>query len=476
MNRQFFNRIGIAFWILVVLLFLSLPFFAIAGTAKQKAAAAVAVGRARLAIADDHPDLPDGTSKSSAETVMARKDDIVSQANQFVGPVYSKEAEELAELKSELNETRSKLNEQSFAIAELKIAKADVSKLEPIAEPAGKMEMIFPESIQKVHFAMPAQLLISCWESGCPIGDRLKTEIYAQLKPLGWIVGSSEDCQIRFIIDKNKTRSCPHIELYREGVLDRYWDEYRTPAELSNKLKTLWDSVDIESANSAMQGNVRAMPTIKAAKHIRDAKSFLRKYVGDGNRMRLILDRSGKEQISLFAGGDWSIPAMLGNGGHLQIEIPNSIRLPVKSIGVGYRIEGPDFVFDGDPLRFPGLVDKLSAKSRMQAIGPQPAGIFIIDDLLFVTSVISAFETLFELFHPSLDVVIPPQVEMNVMLSGETIVADFPKPVQVKFVELFTFLLTVRKASLTETNCHIDSDGSWWLPRWVKSLDLKVQE
>jgi hypothetical protein len=199
---------------------------------------------------------------------------------------------------------------------------------------------------------------------------------------------------------------------------------------------------------------------------------YLRKYVGDGNRSTIQWDRNGSPALSLFAMDEWDAVGIFGTDGRIQLDSPNAIGLPTKSLGFGYRIVGRDVVLDADPVRFAGLADKLSLGGKhSQAVGATPAGIIGIDDALEVYWVICMFKDIFALLRPSADLTLPNEVTGSAVLNGDTLSVQFDKPPVVRLVWMFTFKLAVKRVVVTEKNVHVEFSGS----RWIKSRDFAVK-
>lgn len=212
--------------------------------------------------------------------------------------------------------------------------------------------------------------------------------------------------------------------------------------------------------------------TIHASAQIRQGIKYLRKYVDDGNAVAFIWDRNGAGQVSLFATKDWTTLQLFGNTGRIELNCPG-IKLPVTSLGMGYRIVGRDLLIDAEPVRLIGLADKLSPSNKSQAMRmtATPVGIIGIDDVLEVYWIFSMIRDLASILMPSCDLILPGQISCSTVLNGDEITVDFSQPVTVRLVALFTFNLAVKRVVVTEKNVHVEFSGS----RWIHSRDFAVQ-
>lgn len=320
-----------------------------------------------------------------------------------------------------------------------------------------------------VSEVLPAQLIITCWEKGCPVGARQERDVVKQLRPLNWRIGDADDDQIRFVHGP-PDQPCPTIELYQNGSVIQRWESYQDPRTLSHALRKAWDDAG-DHPNAASQAT-GAGGDIHASQQIRQTFDYLRKYVGEGNRSTMQWSRNGSPALSLFAMGDWDAVGIFGTDGRIQLDSPDAINLPTKSLAFGYRIIGRDMILDADPVRFAGMADRLSLSgSRTRSFGETPVGIIGIDDALEVYWVICMFKDIFALLRPSADLTLPNEVSGNAVLNGDTLTVQFDKPPVVKLVWMFTFKLAVKKVVVTEKNVHVEFSGS----RWIKSRDFQVK-
>ncbi len=446
---------------------LSLVAECVAGTPREKAIAAVAVARAQVTIANERPQLPD-------------------TRNRFPGASAGDFRQELDVARAELAEFQAKSNEKAWKIAELKIANAaerqgkssadsTTSLMTLINNPAETvparsptpMAMSFPK-VAVVSEVLPAQLVIGVRNKGCAPCKRLEKDIASILTPKGWQIGDGSQDQIQFV-HLDDDQFAPKITLYQNGQILKTWDGYQDPAMLSRELRLAWDGAGEHPQAVSMANGVAG--AIQASTQIRNTLDYFRRYVGEGNQTTLEWDCNRDGKMSLFAMGEWTAPLIFGTDGRIELAAPNAINLPVKQLAFAYRIRGSDVIVDGDPVALRGLADKLGTAKGSQIVGAMPVGIVGIDDMLLWYNVFSMFRDIFSLLHPSCDVVLPGQIIANATLNGDSLIVAFDKAPSVKLVWLFTFSLTVKRVTISQSNIHVEFSGS----RWIKSRDFAVQ-
>lgn len=319
------------------------------------------------------------------------------------------------------------------------------------------------------HEHLPAQLVINCWDKGCPAGERQEREIMKQLKPLKWRIGTADDDQIQFIHGP-ALLTCPTIHLLQNGLLIQSWESYQDPRVLSHALRKAWDTADVPDSH-AMQSSGPA-GAIACAGPIRNYIEYHRKYIGDGNAYHTRLARNGDASLPLLHAKEWKAKQIWGSDGRLEVDAPNAINLPCKSMAVAYRIRGEDLTLDPDSFTLPGFANRLapSHQSGYGNAGPQPVGIIGIDDALFIWSVVSMIRDVVALLRPSVDLILPEQIVFTTTLNGDTITVNFDSGPTVKLTWLFTFNLKLKSVTVTPQNIHVEFTGS----RWIKSRDFKV--
>lgn len=496
----------------LMLLSMSIVLFAAtwceAGTPAQRALAAVAVARAKLQLAAEKPQLRDsGDHFSHAASPNISESKAVppppaetpeiaprSPASPLPLPAVFKQpmTSEVIPAK-ESDEDAEPLTVPIQASAPL--PKVDPPKTAKLSElmpsgpmPARPMRITFDKSANPAaslpvanSAAMPAQLVIKCWPRGCDAGERQKNEVIQKLIPLGWKVGAGYDRQIRFADADPNREGCPTIILYVRGQERKRWEDYTRTEILSNELLAGWnEGLRQQSKSYAAHG---PGGTIECADEIRQVISYLRKYIGDGVAMSIIWDRNGAQSIPLLAKAEWTPLAVLGSSGHFQVDAKGAIGLPIDVVGAGYKLRGNDPEIDLDPMKFPGLLKKLSMNQspfsgvlpdggRIMPAEGRIAGVFVIDDIVAYWGIISAFQGIFHMLQPSLDLLLPGQVELTVELNGDVITVDFQHAPTVKLVELFEFDLVVKRVVMTVKNVHVQFSGS----NWIKSRDWPVTE
>lgn len=378
-------------------------FQCLAGTPSETARAAVAVARAALEIADERPQLPD-SGKARAGSVTSAST-TVSQPMRIV------------------------------------MAKTDV-----------------------ISDVLPAQLVVSGWEQGCPACLRQEREIRRVLSPLHWTIGHKSADQIQFVTSPT-TEAAPRIRLYQNGVEIKEWLGYQDPAMLSRELRAAWDAAIDRLDNAQIAGSAGE---IHASSQIRRAITWWKAQVGDGRRANFHWDRTGAASFPLLAKGDWSAKALFGEAGRMELSAPGALKLPIDAIGFGYRIVGPDFVFDADPVTISGLAARLGPSHSAQTFGVTPAQ-FV--DPLTAWSIVSMLREIWQLLHPTCDLQLGGSVSGSAMLSDEMLAIDFKDCPSIRLVALFTFQLQVKRVEVTESTVRLLFSGS----RIVKERTFQVR-
>lgn len=236
--------------------------------------------------------------------------------------------------------------------------------------------------------------------------------------------------------------------------------------------KDLWNVIQrnnppVQSPASARAGTYR----IHARAQIHQAIELIRQYVGPGKSISFEWNRSGLSSFKLLSKSDRSALAIFGPAGQFHFSAPGAI-CPINKVGFNYQTDGSDFVLDPDPFRVPGLASKLSFQSRSAGAGP--AQIFILDDVIFFGSLVSAINSITSFFSPELDLQLPGQVEVSAILAGDTLNVDWIKPPQIHFKEVVSGNLVLKKNAISETNIRVDADGPWFVPGRFKHRDIPV--
>jgi hypothetical protein len=246
------------------------------------------------------------------------------------------------------------------------------------------------------------------------------------------------------------------------------WYGYQDPGYLSQRLRAAWDAAKHPPQATAQSGSAG---TIHARQQILQGIDYLRRYVGDGNTVNLIWDRS-EAKLNLLADLRWEAKSLWGTSGRIQVDAPNAVNLPVKSLSLGYQLVGRDVKLIPEPFIVIGLADLVGPNGKMASSStPQPVQIAILDDSLLLYSVVQMLHAIFELLHPSADFVIPDQIVGNITLVHDAIHVNFERPPSVCLKWLFTFNLEVRQIVVTDSNVHVEFAGS----RWIKSRDFDVK-
>jgi len=445
-----------------------------AATVGQRAAAAVAVARARLNLANRQPNLEQrgSSGRMGLETpFQAVPAQSIPASSPVTEPVPQATVPPVV-----IEPVPVPIDLESIANAE----PVSVPRRSPVMGPTLRpMRLVIESSASRSNGPaaqsreLPAQLVVKTWPADrngqptCPAGERVKAELLAKLKPLGWKMGREPDCQIRFVDGNPQIDSCPTIVLLRRGVESQLWERYTSSEILSSALRTTWDE---EVERPAVMNAHGAAGFIEAGEQIRRFQEFLRTYIGDGVEAHVFWDRSGEQSLPLLARTDWTVPAFLGSRGHVSLEAKGAVKLPVDSLAFGYALRGQGVELDLEKIFFPDVLKNLKFSEDSPA-SAQPYGLFVIDDIVAYWGIYSAFSGIAALLSPHLDLLLPGQVSCSMVLNSDVITVDFEQAPTVKLVELFTFNLVVKRVVITDRNIHVQFSGS----RLIQSRDFAVQ-
>ncbi len=455
-----------------------------AGNTKHKAAAAVAVARAQVDVANAKPRLPDEGRKYRAQLEeMSAEVEALKASNESLRlaeeRTKSDSADELLKLREQLdtvqkassresNEFESEREQYESKILHLQEnwAPRPPTLIEPVAARplVSSMAVQFSQS-EVISETLPAQLVIGCWPGGtCPAGEHLRKRLIESLTPLGWQIGFKVDDQIRFV-EISEQIPCPQVTLYQNGKSIQTWEGFQEPSVLSFALRKAWDSSNAPSRVVAAAG---AAGTISGRAQIRQMLDWFNTYVGENVRAEVRWDRSGAQSFPLLAKGDWSVLALFGKYGHIQMSAVGAKNLPLESIGFGYSIDGDDVSFDLDRITLAGLATKLGPgpEHSIASAGPAPQV-----SIMTLSTIVWIIRDIWCLLHPTCDLQLGGNVSATAVLAGSALTIDFQQMPSIKLVALFTFQLGVQRVVITESNVHVDFTGS----RLVKSRDFRVE-
>lgn len=213
--------------------------------------------------------------------------------------------------------------------------------------------------------------------------------------------------------------------------------------------------------------------TIHAGSQVRQMFAYFDQYIGQGKVSSFDWQRP-QSKINLLALKDVEAVEWLGKSGRIQLDSPDAIGLPVKSLAFTYRLVGKNLVIDAEPFTLQGIVDQLGLSNKSSAMGVTPVGIIGIDDALLVWEVISMIRDIVAFLHPSADIMIPDEVAGNAVLNGDILTIKFDKPVTIRIQWVFTFPLAVKTVTIDQSkmNVHCEFSGS----KCLRSRDFKIEE
>jgi hypothetical protein len=224
------------------------------------------------------------------------------------------------------------------------------------------------------------------------------------------------------------------------------WTGYQTPESLSHELLAAWNGAGPVPV-VAQAGPAGA---IKGKQQIKDMLSWWKANIGDSVKATARWDRTGAQTFPLLAKGDWSVNALCGKYGHAELSAKGS-RLPLESIGFGYKVNGNDVTFDIDPLTVSAL--KLNQPASIQA-GPSEFGPGT------VVTVISVLRGLYSLLNPTCDLQLGGTVSASGVLNADMLTVEFENCPSVKLVALFTFQLAVKRLEIKGDSVRVMFTGS----------------
>jgi hypothetical protein len=407
----------------------------LAGPQRPRALAAVAVARAVLDVADEQPRLPDTVRANSA---VAPENDSSQHSRDRV----SSDAVHNNRPQDAVLPGKDAPDIPAAAVA-LSIPKIELSKQTPISE------------------VLPAQLVIGGWVRGCSSCIRLERDIKSTLTPLGWSIGDRLTDQIQFV-HLPPTEAVPQITLFQNGNAIHTWSTYTDPATLSYALRKAWDESPPLQQVASASGSAG---TIHAQSQIRALLTWWRRHIGERVRGSISWDRTGAQTFPLLARGDWSVRALFGQSGRVEVAARGAKDLPVESLGFGYRVLGEDVSFDLDPVTMKGLALRLGP--ALPAMSPAPSQF----DPVTAWTLITIFRDLWSLLHPTCDLQLGGNVSAVATLNDETLTIEFQQCPSIKLVALFTFQLRVTRVELTESSVRLTFGGS----RLVKERTFLVR-
>lgn len=351
----------------------------------------------------------------------------------------------------------------SVALAQLEVA--ELKPKLPDQPPRPRTVRIEYPRAARIDEPLPAQIVIGVWENGCSPCKKCEKDIYEVLTPRGWSVGNGPENQIQFI-HIPQTEVVPQITLYQNGHELKKWTGYKDPGFLSKELREAWDHAP--PMTSAYEAGVGG--SVHARDEISKAIGVFRQYIGEGRQAKFSWDRTGAGNFPLLAKGDWSVKALFGEAGRMDLSAPGATRFPIDAIGFAYRIVGPDIVIDPDPITVPGLASRLGPSQHGASASESATPVQFIDPLT-AWSIFSMLREFWELLHPTCDLILGGNISGNILLNGDTLEIAFKEPPSIKLVALFTFNLRVKRVEISERRVHVDFGGS----RLIKSRTFDVK-
>ncbi len=190
-------------------------------------------------------------------------------------------------------------------------------------------------------------------------------------------------------------------------------------------------------------------------------------YLDKGTEATVAWDRTGLQVFPIIGGdADYSLEALFGRSGHMGFKIKGESKLPIESMGFGYRITGDDVTFDADPITI-----KLPKQSIIDE-SEYPKG-FV--DPLTLWTIVSVVKSIWALAHPTADLYVSGNITATGVLSGdvgeEVLSVKFTQMPTVRIVMLFSFKLGVREVQITREHIKLMFTGSNWITE--KTFDIR---
>lgn len=415
--------------IVAMLLFLSVFSFAAevqAGTARQKAAADVAVAIAVVQVANDHAELPDTTRQAGGLPTPIEKSEEPAVSTP-IESVYRRVETQISDVAA-----RPKIEFNPNA--------AFTDMRHPVT-------VYTAESEHGDGWCPVCNSLKKTWGDG---NDELRIEYSKQS-----LIGIGIYPQIRFA----DSSGVMQMTVGRNG-------KHKVPGsldELTAIVKRVCGPVDHPA-----QAAYGSAGTIRAKQKIVESLKIVETTIGECNVMSFSWECSREGVLNLLAMQDWKEDDILGSEGRLSFSCPDAINLPVKEFAAGYRKRGADGIISPEPFAFPNLYGFMHPPKSFCA---QPAQLIGIDDTLLIYNVICMVRDIFSLLRPSCDLALPAEITGEAILDHGVLKVTFSKPPVVRLKALFTFNLAVKEVYLSADKVHLEFSGS----RWIKSREFDVR-
>lgn len=133
--------------------------------------------------------------------------------------------------------------------------------------------------------------------------------------------------------------------------------------------------------------------------------SKLTDIAGDGSTIELKLTRTGAKD-ALMISETHTRTDILGTSGRVDLTVNSANKIPVRKIGFNYRFENGKVFVKLDEMEFEIPEDGVVGGT------PVPVG----SPLMIAWTVLSTIQTIYEVFHPTVDVWLGPTIEMSATL------------------------------------------------------------
>ena len=418
-------------WAIVALLFALFPVLsAFAGTSHDKALAAVAVARAMIAVADEHPELQDTTNRFFNDPPpVAIDSDSPSLPNQ------ESESSPLLPMQLTFETPAGGPVEQRFQFL---CYTADGIPEQTWCAPCNRYHRVNKHGDDRAQIEYTTVETPKIWEHG--------HWRHARRPCTTWTDSSGQT---------------------------RYVEGFATLDELIEKAS----KPENDPPNTRGYSATGFAGTIKAKPQITQAFAYWREHIGttkpDGTpvKVRVIFRRTGGQTFPLIHAKpkQWSFKNIFGELGEFVFEAPGS-KLPVNPIRLGYRRDGDDIALIGEikvkPVQFGLPGDTIHASG---AVYGEPAGF----GPLTILTIVSLVRDIVAILNPTCDLTLGGQLSATVYLdeSRNCLQIDFEDAPQIKLVMLWQFDLGIRQLIITPDKLHVEFSGS----NWVKSRDFVVE-
>ncbi len=231
-------------------------------------------------------------------------------------------------------------------------------------------------------------------------------------------------------------------------------------------LDQLWDRIQRNNPPKHEHAVAGVGGSFEGRSLIETGQQQWRERIGEGRTISVRWDRTGSQQLELLHGDPWTVEQICGKYGHFEVSA-DIAALPVKTIGIGYRVDEGKVVLDLDPLTI-----EIPDGARTVGVG-DAAG---IDPITLGWGVLSLGRMLYQMLNPQVDLMLPGHMQATAVLNGEQLVITFDDCPGIRVQAWFEWRLELVQVVISPTNIHVEfkpQPGNWFK---IKSRDFPVTE